>query len=273
MSAARARFARYASLAVAILTASIAARSQAADDNFNDNNNSPQWVVIQDNAAALAIDEVNGQVEIEADGSSIATDDAIFLSDASAGFALSTAADFEIQIQFTLHAFNATGGFGDAFAFVFGVGEDLDGQNSAAVGWGLGNLGINTQSIIVTDYRVNDISPGVNIVGAGPNPGSLPQTVTFVAAYTALTDRLTFSVPELALSEDLDGLVQGQWGASALRYSFGARGEGYSVAGDEAYFDNFQVTSGVFVPEPAVGWLCGLAVLGAAAVRRASPAL
>lgn len=227
-----------------------AASSGRADDDFNDNTPAPQWVVIEDNSAALAIDEVNGQVEVDADGSSSAIDDAIFLSDASAGYALSTAADFEIQIQFTLEAFVAVGSAGDAFAFVFGVGEDLDGQNSAAIAWALGNLGVGTASTVVSDYRVNDASTGPTLLGAGPSVGTLPQAVTFIAAYDTALDRLTLSIPEVSASTDLDGLVQGQWGASALRYSFGARGEGYSVAGDEAYFDNFQVVSGRFVPEP-----------------------
>ncbi|MCA9238194.1 MAG: PEP-CTERM sorting domain-containing protein [Planctomycetales bacterium] len=238
--------------------------AQAGDDDFADNNNAPQWLVIQDNAAALGIAEVNGHVEVDADGSSSAIDDAIFLSDATAGFALSTAADFEIQIQFTLEAFASVGSFGDGFAFVFGVGEDLDGQNSAAIGWALGNAGVGTLSTIVSDYRVNDVSTGPSLLGAGPDVTALPGAITLVAAYDTALDRLTLAVPALTLSTNLDGLVQGQWGASALRYSFGARGEGYSVAGDEAYFDNFEVVSGRYVPEPGTLALAGAAVVGLA---------
>ncbi|MEM9828547.1 MAG: hypothetical protein AAF958_18310, partial [Planctomycetota bacterium] len=48
----------------------------------------------------------------------------------------------------------------------------------------------------------------------------------------------------------LEDTVRGIWDANALFVSFGARGSGFGVSADDAFFDNFAVEAGRIVAVP-----------------------
>ncbi len=228
----------------------------ALSDTFQDNTPLPHWQIIEDNGSQLGISESNQHVEIISTGASSPIDDALFLSNGPAGFTLSTNADFKFEIELTLLAFNSVGGFGDSLAFVLGVGEDLDGQNSAAIGFALGNTGLGTSMNFVSSFRVSD-TPTVSNLLEVADPWSA-SSLKMMVEYDQSLDHLTLIVPELAISDTLNGLVLGQWNASELMVSFGARGSGFALASGDAVFDNFNILFGNIIPEPATISLIGL---------------
>lgn len=214
-----------------------------------------KWTQVIDNPSQLTVIRQNQRVEAISTGSTSANNDALFLSNGPGGFRLSTADDFEIAIDFSFtHAALAGGAsIQDATLLDFGVGRDLDGQDSAAIGFGYINGGIPIAGVAFAS-RINDsqsLSYGVN----GSTSG------TFVISYNAAGDDLTASIqggPSFVLNDT----VQSIWGASDLLVSFGARGNGMVFGSGDATLDNFVVRSGTLVPEPATMGLLGIAAMG-----------
>ena len=234
------KYAHFA-VAAALLAAPLAF---AQSDDFNDGTVGPQWSLLQDDPANLALTESGGVLNLTATGIGSNNDDALYLSNGPNGFRLSTADPFDMQIDY---AFTATGGgtiTGDALGLVFGLGEDLDGRNSAAIGYGITDLGVVDASFGAVTFRVDDVQ-------APPTAGlSIPPTGTFRITYTPATDTLVFTAG--ASSVPLAGIVQGAWQADAVFVSFGGRGTGFTTGIGDATLDNFALNSGtvVAVPEP-----------------------
>jgi hypothetical protein len=209
--------------------------------------------------------EQNQRAEVISTGAAGAADDALYLSDGPNGYALSTAVDFEIQIDLTVSFLTLAGSAGDAFAFQFGVGTDVAGDNAAAIGWGLavlpGNL-VQSSMFHVTDTGGTRTGP-TPIAAVG-----IPSTLTFEIAYDASNDQLHLGLDGQSPLATYPGLVDGTWNADELLFSFGARGNGLAFSSGDAYFDNFQIVSGRLVPEPTSMALIGLGGIALLARRR-----
>lgn len=229
------------------------AQADILSDNFDDNAIGPQWTLLTDDASKITLSEQNQRLEALATAPTNPTTDALYLSNGAGGFRLSTAADFTMQIDYDFHAVTSNNVVGSALALVFGIGQDLpDGTNSAAVGWGVTNIGV-VVSGLTEAHRINDVQTLTPLASPGAALG------TFFLSYDTLFDRLTLG--DGVNSTALDGLVQGTWGADSVYVSFGMRGNGFSTVSGQAFFDNFRVTSGaVITPEPAS---LGLVLAGA----------
>ena len=251
------------SAALALILPAAARAASAVDDDFADAARGPQWALLQDDPAALSLAERNGRLEVLATGAGDANDDALYLSDGPAGFRLSTAADFAVALDYNFGAFQSGGGFGSALALDFGVGRDLAGTDSAAIGFGRVG-GLPLPFALAALHRTDD----VQTTDATAFP--LDTAGTFLLIYDAAGDALSLGLDGQAPLFTLADTVRGAWGADALYVSFGARGSGFALASGDAFVDNFAVRSGspVFVPEPASAGLVGLAALGLARRRK-----
>lgn len=245
----------------ALLPLLVAAPALAAvDDDFNDNATGPQWSLIVDNPAALNIAEQNGRLEAISNGTSSGSDDAIYLSNGTAGFRLATGPtdDFTISIDYSFTGFGSGSSFSlTPTTLVFGIGRDLDGTDSAAIGYAYATP--TGPGFLAGAQRTND-AQSISLLGAAPANGTL--TIT----YDAAGDDLTFT--DGTLEYLLEDTVRTVWGADGLFVSFGVRGSGYVLASGDAYFDNFQIIEGNLLPVPEPATLGVLALLGVAALRR-----
>jgi len=234
-------------IALLAFTNSVTAQS----DDFNDNAIGSQWTLIEDSPATLSLLEQNELLEVIANAPPTPEIDAIYLSNGAGGFKLSTAADFDISIDYSLTGWTALGGLTDMITLVLGVGRDLDGTDSAAIGVGLSGLGSLGYGAA---YRINDNETPVVLGLTAPTGGNM-----FVS-YDTLADDLTLGLKG-GNSYTLQDTVVGIWNADSLFVSFGARGSGHTLASGHASLDNFIV-----VPEPATATL--LLTAAALALRR-----
>ncbi len=233
-------------------------------DDFNDNTRGPQWSLVEDvplsESNGLGVLEQGQRLEAIAEAPQSQSTDALYLSNGTAGFKLATDTDFEIAIEYSFPA-NAGSGtsHGDAMLLVLGVGRDLDGTDSAAMGFGYTNFLGSILGGLAAGYRVNDVQTLVPISG-GSSAGTL------VVSYDASEDDLTLGdgTNTFVLADTVSN--PGQWNADELFVSFGVRGNGFTLASGDAWLDNFDMRSGrlVAVPEPSVlallacGGLAGL---------------
>lgn len=245
---------------VGVLALSPLASGSPVDDNFNDNSTGPSWSVVIDAPSQLTILEQNQRLEVISPGSTSPNNDAIYLSNGTSPFVLSTASDFEIAIDYSFtSAIPAQGAqIGDALSLVLGIGKDLDGQDSAAIGFARGYAGIVLPTAVF-GTRTNDVQQ----LTLGAHSAS---TGTLVISYNAAGDDLTASITG-GPSFSLNDTVLSVWGASELFISFGARGSGLITQSGDAYLDNFVVRSGTIVPEPGVMGLA-LIIAGSLLSRR-----
>ena len=246
----------------ALLPLCLSAAAFAQSDDFDDGVVGPQWSLVVDDPANLTLAETGGKLVVTSTTGGDANDDALYLSDGPAGFRLSTAGDFSMQIDYRFTAPAATNGNGSAVGLVFGVGRDLDGTDSAAVGYGYATAFGLTAGSGAFAFRSDDVQSPTQPNFAAPNSGTLTMS------YDAANDLLTATAGGGA-AFTLANAVRGVWGADALYVSFGARGSGLQTPAGGATLDNFLVTSGVVipVPEPAATGGVALALL---ALRRRS---
>lgn len=266
------RFAPIACMAsvCCVLSLTAAAMANSYDDDFSSATPKDQWNYLIDppsgNANSLA--QYGGRLNVLSTNTLASptdiADDALFISTpVSTGFQMSTAADFEIQAiySFTNATLNSPGG---AFSIVFGVGRDLDGTDSAAIGhiraFGLSGFGVPDGNSVVAAWRSDDAQTQDFDVPDGTSG-------TFVISYDFASDRLTLTDGSYSQVVPIDVRGAGGWNASDLYVSLGARGAGYTVVDGEAYFDSFTIVSGDVVPEPASVLLL-LAGAGAILARR-----
>ncbi|MEM8782196.1 MAG: hypothetical protein AAGE65_04995 [Planctomycetota bacterium] len=222
--------------------------AHASDDDFADGAIAPAWTLLEDAPDRLTLAEQNGRLEVLADDPANNAIDALYLSDGPAGFRLSTAVDFELTLGYALTGFDdAASGVGDALGLTFGVGRDLDGTDSAAIGFGVSRQAFLGGSIVGTAlgaaYRVDDAQTEQVL--------SLfnPAAATFRIAYDAQADDLILGVTDASVAAFvLEDTVRGVWDADALFVSFGARGGGFSLGSGDAWLDDFRVVSGELLP-------------------------
>jgi hypothetical protein len=219
-------------------------------DDFNDNARGSEWTLIQDDAS-LALSETNAHLEVLAANPVSASTDALYLSNGAAGYRLSTAADFSLAIHYSFTAF-ASSADGGTLGLVFGVGRDLDGTDSAAVGFGYADFGPVALPSLTVAHRTDDAQSldGTNL--AAPTSG------TFLISYNAAGDDLSLGLDGAPATFTLADTVRSVWGADDLLVSFGARGNGFTTTSDQAFLDNFEVRGGTVVPEPASLGMLGL---------------
>ena len=246
-----------AALAVGMMVA-LASTASAQSDDFNDGVLGSQWQRVVDNPANLDLAETGGVIDVTATPGGSPNDDALYLSNGPDGFRLSTATNFSIAIDYRFTA--PTTGSG-AVALVLGVGRDLDGTDSAAIGYAYGSTPIGILGGSIFGYRIDDQSFPPNPTSA-VNPFAA-NTGTLTISYDAATDTLTGGAGG-TVAAPVVGVVRGTWGADSVFVSFGARGQGLSVPGGTATLDDFNLLGGtvVPVPEPSAGLLGAGVIVG-----------
>ncbi len=242
------------------------------DDNFDDNATATKWLPVVDHPASLNIVEQNQRLELISNGGTDPNDDAIYLSNASPPFRLSTASNFEIAIDYSFAQISGTPALGSLLGLVFGVGRyendgNEDGTDSAAIGYlytrtSVPFLGTITGGGIGIGHRTDDI------FSDDATQPLAPTTGTFVISYDAAGDDLAFKREGDATLFTLNNTVQAIWGASELLVSFGGRGSGFTTQSGDAILDNFTIRSGEVVPEPASLGLMGLSAIAMLRRRR-----
>lgn len=232
----------WAAFGAAVLWAGTSLLAAPVGDDFNDNAIGPAWQLLTDHASTLTLVEQNQRLEVIANAPSSNSIDALYLSNGSAGFTLPTTSDFALSIDYAFAGYSSAGPSGSAMALVLGVGRDLAGTDSAAIGFGWVNfLGLVTPGATVR-HRV------ANVETADLQAVSLNTTGTFQITYDAASDDLTLGIQGTLINHTLSNVVRGQWHADELLVSFGARGGGFTLAAQDGVFlDNFVV------PEPTSG--------------------
>ncbi|MFT3785983.1 MAG: hypothetical protein QM770_07435 [Tepidisphaeraceae bacterium] len=241
------RVRRAAALAIVIAGLSVSTAFAAGfDDDFNDGVMAPQWSAIIDSPATLLLNESSGRLNVIA-SSPPPNSDAIYLSNGSSGFRLSTTSDFDIRVDYSFLAATAPGAFNSAV--VFGLGRDLDGTDSAAIGYArgatlIGSLPFAANGLVVA-HRTDDVQTTDLFTLSNADTG------TFVLQYHAAGDDLAFGRLGETPLFILNDTVRTVWGADDLYVSLGGRGQGATISSGNAWLDNFQIVSGVtVVPEP-----------------------
>ncbi|MDK9706769.1 MAG: PEP-CTERM sorting domain-containing protein [Desulforhopalus sp.] len=217
-------------------------------DNFNDNTLGSYWTLFEDSHSTLRLAEQNNRLEVIANAPLSFSTDAIYLSNGLNGFQLSTDHDFSISIDYSYTGAAVLGsGFFDAISLVLGVGRDLDGTDSAAIG--VARTYFNTLNSVAA-YRTDDDQTIAPIGFVQQSSG------TMFVSYDAANDDLFLGLMG-GDSFTLADTVIGKWNASSLWVSFGARGNGATLVSGNASLDNFQITEGDVnaVPEPATSTL------------------
>ena len=247
-------------LAAVGLALVVARPAAAQSDDFNDGIIGPQWSLVVDDPANLNVAETGGRAVVTSTTGGSPTNDALYLSDGPNGFRLSTASDFSMQIDYRFSTPAGTAGNGSAVGLVFGVGRDLDGTDSAAVGYGYATVFGQTVGSTAFAFRTDDNQSTPQTNFAAPNNGTL------TVSYDAAADLLT-ATDGAAMPFTLANTVRGVWGADSLYVSFGARGSGIATPSGGATLDNFVINSGVIVPVPEPVSV-GFAAVALLALRR-----
>ena len=179
------------------------------------------------------------------------------------GKAFDPAADFSIAIDYDLNLpLTAFGGL----AIGFGIGEDIDGMNSAgAVITSNGPLTIAAGGAA----RVNDVTQVPAFLGLMP-----PKTGSFFVSYEAATGDVTVGIGAAgAASPSSDATfagLQNSWNDTPLLTSFFLRSDNsvglpWTSGSADAVFGNFRVLSGtptaINIPEPSSLAILALASL------------
>lgn len=184
----------------------------------------------------------------------------------TAGYYFDPSADFVVAIDYDVSNFGSIGGAGIGF----GIGEDIDGSDSAGIGLGL--LG-GAPVLLSTAARVGDIDQPLQSFTSTPT-ASGRMFVNYNAAAGDVT--LGFSPNKgdgMAVETvTLNGL-QNLWDDEGLLVSFFLRSQGAGIVPPlttgtlTAVFSNVEVISGtpIAVPEPATAlamMLAGAVALG-----------
>ncbi|MEM7625580.1 MAG: hypothetical protein AAF333_08130 [Planctomycetota bacterium] len=236
-----------------------AAATSSFDDGFSDGAAGPQWSIIADSPIELSLAETGGQLQVLAASPALATTDALYLSNGPEGFTLATDADFRITLDYSFVGFDAgNASVGDLLGVTFGVGRDLDGTDSAAIGFAVSRQLVGPFAIDGTAlgeaHRIDDVQTENILNLLGPTSG------TFDITYDASGDDLTLGVDSFTFT--LEDTVRTVWDADDLFVSFGARGNGFSLNPGDAALDNFTIVEGHVLPACTPGDYNGDGVVG-----------
>ena len=177
--------------------------------------------------------------------------------------------DFTIAVDYAM-TFTSANGF---LGLGFGIGEDIDGMNSA----GVAMLTSNGSPFLSFGgaARINDVTQ---------SPVAIPLSSSLVGSlfidYTAASGDVVVgasTTPGGASPAEIGTFagIQNQWSGENLLASFFLRsdgplpGSGWLGGDANAVFSNFRVLNGsaVAIPEPS-SFMAGLLVVGAVTVRR-----
>jgi hypothetical protein len=186
------------------------------------------------------------------------------------GFYFDPLQSFSVAIDYQ---FSATSSIG-AGGIGFGIGEDLDGTDSAGVGMGFVN---GSPLAYSTAARVNDVDQPFELFTTAPASDG-----RFFVEYDSATKNVVLGVsatPGAVAPMETKTLAGtgADWDDEPLLVSFFLRSQSVSIlsalqSGDvRALFSNFEVLSGepiTIVPEPAASLLAILGALGVLAVKR-----
>ncbi|MCG3180376.1 MAG: hypothetical protein BIFFINMI_02736 [Phycisphaerae bacterium] len=239
-------------------------------DDFNDNSQAATWTKLEDNSAKSSVAETGGVLKWTASGTSTSNDDALYMSNGAAGFALSTASDFQFRIDYNLGAVSqhAPGGTDFAGVLDLGLGIDVTGHDSLSIGYGIGGIsGLGSFTGLFAAYRVANAQTILTPTAAGGASGTL------YVSYDSANDTIYLSdlgYGALNGKFTIDDIVQTVWGASQLLVAFGGRTKYVSTDDANSYLDNFVVDQGaaVAVPEPATLGLLVVGLLTGGLLRR-----
>jgi hypothetical protein len=245
--------------AAALLATSVAGAVGATSDDFNDGIRGDQWSQVTDDPSLQLIEQA-GRLNAFSAGPASPNTDALYLSDGPAGFRLSTGSDFLVRVDYGFTQVRNAASPGAALALVLGIGRDLDGTDSAAIGFGAANVGGFVGFGARVAHRTDD-AQSIDATALAANSG------TFFLDYDAVGDDLTLGIGGTPLYTLAD-TVRGVWGASDLLVSLGARGNGFVTQVGDAQLDNFVVAEGTIVPEPSSLGIAMLGLLGACRRRR-----
>ena len=236
---------------VTLLITAMSGPATAVIEDFSDNSMSNMWTLVQDDPQKMWLDEANQRLELLAEGPTVASTDALYLSNGATGFQLLTSSDFKVTIEFSFTGFSGTG----AIALDLGIGRDLDGTDSAAVAFYRSDHWLLERALGVA-YRIDDVQTLMPMGWLFETSGS------FTILYDSDIDQLKLGLNDgnPAHMTNLDNLVKGEWDADMVWVSFGGRGEGLTLASGDAYLDNLE-----YIPEPTTLLLLGL---GAVMVRK-----
>ena len=221
--------------------------AQAQSDDFNGVGISPQWQLLVDDPVALNLVQSDGRLNLLGTTGGVPQNDALYLSNGAAGFRLSTASDFSIQIDYSFPSVGPSAGQGSQLALAFGIGRDLDGTDSAAVAFGYADTGFGILGALTFGYRIDD----VQTLGT-PDP-TRPPTGTLFITYNAASDLLALG--DGTRTYTLDDTVAAIWQADSVYVSFGGRGAGLATGSGDATLDNFVINQGTVIPIPEPGTL------------------
>lgn len=185
------------------------------------------------------------------------------------GFYFDPLQSFSVAIDYRFSAISSVGAGGIGF----GIGEDLDGTDSAGVGMGFVNGAPLAYS---TAARVDDIDQAFELFATAPAPDG-----RFFVQYDSVTKNVVLGVSTTLGStapmetKTLAGIGAG-WDDEPLLVSFFLRSQSVSIlpalqSGDvRALFSNFEVLSGtpISIPEPTTSLLVVPGALGVLAVTR-----
>lgn len=235
------------------------------------------WSVVEDppHSGTMASIDVMGVARLTAGGAVPSGTDIGYASvngadvaNSTAGYYFDPSADFSVAVDFDLTARSSIGAGG----LGFGIGEDVDGANSAGVGLGFVN---GAAALFATAGRVNDVDQPIESIVSGFGSGRL-----FIEYDSATGDvkagvNATQGTPAPSVFKTLSG-IQDLWTDGPLLVSFFLRSQAITpfpalTSGQvDAYFSNFEVLSGtpISVPEPTAAALAALALLACRRFRR-----
>jgi hypothetical protein len=233
-------------------------------DDFDDNTVGPQYTVVDD-GAAVSLAETNQRLEISStlDAARL---DIILLSNGGIGFYLGTAGDFEMKIDYVLAALGAGRSHAadpDAVAILnLGFGVQPSGDDSVSLGIAGNPLGTG----LVSGYRISDVetlNPFLDATAGGSG--------TLYVSYDASEDKIHLSNDGYGAGladETLDGLIAAWGDPDKVLVAFGGLIQNSSLTSGGSYLDNFEITSGTIVPEPASLAMLAAGGLGMLRLRR-----